>query len=330
LQAVEQKFKQELSKLEAQASNSTNSTTKGKNSTKPTVASVEMLVQQSGADGAAMDQPKPQADYHQYLSKFAGPYMQDMPSAEGADDSSQNYDLEACAKLQQRVTVGDTALVVPMVLATARMCEKEKELRALRACQEAQVDRSVPAAYKRFAIKKIEAQFQERLAQLKHKGNSSALAASSAEEVPVLLVTAKRCESKGELRAWRAHQLKEVDDYVPKAYKKLARHTIERTFAQHLARLQEQGKKAAQGEGAASGAAEQTKSKADKKVGVAPIALDASTTEKLSSTAPRHIRWALGFVLLGLMTPAFIAAFSRRLRTPSSDGYFLKEDDETV
>merc|ERR1719277_268160 len=204
-----------------------------------------MLVQQSGADGAAMNQQKPAFDYQEYKSKYASDYTQFMPPPEnGADDSSQDVDLQACAQMQQRAKVGDTAILVPMVLATAQMCAKEQELRTLRACQRAEVNTNVPAAYKRFAMQKIEDQFQERLAHLK-SGNSSAhtVEAPSTEEVPVLLVTARMCESEGELRAWRAHQLKEINGYVPKDYQDLAKHTVERAFKHHLARIQEQAQK---------------------------------------------------------------------------------------
>mmetsp|Transcript_90718 Transcript_90718/g.194579 ORF Transcript_90718/g.194579 Transcript_90718/m.194579 type:complete len:582 (-) Transcript_90718:208-1953(-) len=352
LQAVEQQYKTQLAKLQAQNSNATN-----QEAQKP---SIKMLVQQSGAEqqsgakqeSGAEQQQKPAVDYHKYMPKVAGDYMKFRPAMQrnGADDHSHDVDFQVCTKMKQHAKVGDTAIDVPMVLATAQMCQKEQELRTLRACQEAEVDRNVPVAYQRFAIKKIEDQFQERLAQLKSANSSAHTAqASSAEEVPVLLITAQKCESEGELRAWRLHQFKEIDRHVPDDYKGLAKHIVERTFRNQLSRLQEQAQKVAEVTGEAGGAGEQAKpkadlaaeakadettaevgEKADKKVEAAPIALAASATQKASGAAPVHIGWALGFVLLGLMTPAFIAALGRRQHTSSSDVYLLAEDEEVV
>merc|ERR550537_1099690 len=182
------------------------------------------------------------------MKDFAGDYKKFIPG-QARNSPPAEAAMKICNSHMQRAKLGDKVIDVPMVLATARMVDKEEQLRGLLACQEAEIDTSVPAPYRSFALKKVKEQFKERLAELK---NATAAPTRTAEELPVLLVAAGKCESEAELRAMRKHQLKEIDDNVPKAYRGFARSVVEAHFKAKVQRLRQKAAAAAKAAKAAS------------------------------------------------------------------------------
>lgn len=306
LDSVEKEFKKQLAALEkklgqnathanATHPNATHATPKAEAASAALEAPAVLVQDPSGADAADAQQ--------QFVKKYAGPHQAFIPPQAKEDQGGAAQ----CGKLTQHAKLDDaTTLEVPMVLATAQMAENESELRTMHACQVAEIKASVPAAYQRYALHDMDAQFKERLAQLKDPK-----AAAPTPQRPVLLVAAARCESEAELRAWFAHQMKEVDASVPEPQREMARHTLADAFRERLANL-------------------------SKDFGHSPsldsITLAASTASAAPAdsarAAPGHLGWALVFVLGGLATPAFLAAVGRRQSRPEgAEGYLLATED---
>jgi len=178
--------------------------------------------------GGGLQLPAPASDRWAYLLQHAG-------------------DFGHCTQLRVRVQLGRGAVEFPVLLATAEMCQTERELRTWRACQLAEVRDNVPQRYQAFALDVLRAQFEQRLAVLASEGGPGigaapaslprARLAAAAPQLPAFLAVAALCSSEPELRAWHAHELARLGNIVPRAYQGFAASILERTFQQQLVQV---------------------------------------------------------------------------------------------
>jgi len=171
----------------------------------------------------AEGRPPPDGDFRRYLEAHAG-------------------DFQRCTQLRQRMSLPRSTVEFPVLLATADMCHMERDLRIWRSCQLAEVRDHVPEAYRRFVVDVLRAQFEQRLAALAPEGAPPAplpfsRLAATAPQLPAFLAVAAVCGSEPELRAWRTHELEQIQHVVPKEYRRFAMSSLERTFARRLAQL---------------------------------------------------------------------------------------------
>lgn len=172
--------------------------------------------------------PAPAGDRWEYLLRHAG-------------------DFDQCTQLRVRVQLPRGAVEFPVLLATAEMCQTERDLRTWRTCQLAEVRDHVPRLYRAFVVDVLRAQFEQHLAALAPEGGPGigaapaplplARLAATVPQLPAFLAVAAVCGTEPELLAWHAHELARLDGTVPKEYRRFAASALERTFQRRLAQL---------------------------------------------------------------------------------------------
>lgn len=193
-----------------------------------------------------------------------------------------------------------------LVPALVRDCHNEAQLLQWRERELKKVFSTVPRNMRHIAIGLLEKDFQHRLGQLRppaptaevFSGPIPAWAKQQQQPPPrgppACLLSASACGTPRELHAWRATKLMWIRDNVPDAHKREEVEMVQKDYAMRLGELE---------------------AKAEEEHPQAPgsLAEVSATREEAPRATTARLAEAVGFVLVGLLVPAFLSLASGTL-----------------